>query len=80
MAASDGLGWMVFSASRFLRNDVILLGIILLGLFGMALSRALRADRPPARPLARPRLMRRIPAWVATALERRGPRRALGRG
>jgi taurine transport system permease protein len=41
MAASDGLGWMVFSASRFLRNDVILLGIILLGLFGMLLSRAL---------------------------------------
>ncbi|MFI5011410.1 MAG: ABC transporter permease [Hyphomicrobiales bacterium] len=41
MAASNGLGWMVFSASRFLRNDVILLCIILLGLFGMALSRAL---------------------------------------
>jgi taurine transport system permease protein len=41
MAASDGLGWMVFSASRFLRTDIILLGIILLGLFGMALSRAL---------------------------------------
>jgi taurine transport system permease protein len=43
MAASDGLGWMVFSASRFLRTDIILLGIILLGLFGMALSRALVA-------------------------------------
>lgn len=41
MAASDGLGWMVFSASRFLRTDIILLGIILLGLFGMALSRGL---------------------------------------
>jgi taurine transport system permease protein len=41
MAASNGLGWMVFSASRFLRNDVILLCIILLGVFGMALSRAL---------------------------------------
>lgn len=41
MTASDGLGWMVFSASRFLRNDIILLGIILLGLFGMALSRVL---------------------------------------
>lgn len=43
MAASDGLGWMVFSASRFLRTDIILLGIILLGLFGMALSRGLVA-------------------------------------
>ena len=41
MAANDGLGWMIFSASRFLRNDVILLGIILLGLFGMALSQGL---------------------------------------
>ena len=41
MAASDGLGWMVFSASRFLRTDIILLGIILLGLFGMVLSRTL---------------------------------------
>ncbi len=41
MTASNGLGWMVFSASRFLRNDVILLGIILLGVFGMVLSRLL---------------------------------------
>jgi taurine transport system permease protein len=40
-AARDGLGWMVFSASRFLRTDIILLGIILLGLFGMGLSRTL---------------------------------------
>jgi taurine transport system permease protein len=39
MAANDGLGWMVFSASRFLRNDIIIVGIILLGLIGMALNR-----------------------------------------
>ena len=39
MAATDGLGWMVFSASRFLRNDVIIVGIILLGVLGMALNR-----------------------------------------
>jgi len=38
MAASDGLGWMVFSASQFLRTDVIVLGIIVLGLLGMALN------------------------------------------
>jgi taurine transport system permease protein len=38
MAATDGLGWMIFSASRFLRNDIIMLGIILLGLFGMLLT------------------------------------------
>ncbi|MCB8883228.1 ABC transporter permease [Acidisoma cellulosilytica] len=38
MAGSDGLGWMIFSASQYLRNDIILLGIILLGLLGMGLN------------------------------------------
>jgi taurine transport system permease protein len=38
MAGSNGLGWMIFSASQFLRNDVILLGIILLGVLGMLLN------------------------------------------
>ncbi len=42
-AATDGLGWMVISASRFLRNDVIILGIILLGMLGVALSAVLLA-------------------------------------
>jgi taurine transport system permease protein len=42
-AATDGLGWMVISASRFLRNDVIILGIILLGILGIALSALLLA-------------------------------------
>jgi len=41
MTASDGLGWMVFSASHFLRTDIVMLGILILGLLGMALSRAL---------------------------------------
>ncbi len=39
MAANDGLGWMVFSASRFLRNDVIIVGIVVLGVIGMMLNR-----------------------------------------
>lgn len=43
MAGSDGLGWMIFSASQFLRNDIILLGIILLGLLGMGLNGLLLA-------------------------------------
>ncbi len=43
MAATDGLGWMVFSASRFLRNDVIILGILVLGLLGIALNRLILA-------------------------------------
>lgn len=41
LAANDGLGWMVLSASKFLRNDVIMMGIVLLGLLGMALTRFL---------------------------------------
>ncbi|MBV9785434.1 MAG: ABC transporter permease subunit [Acidisphaera sp.] len=43
MAASNGLGWMVFSASQFLRNDVIVLGILVLGALGMLLNWALVA-------------------------------------
>jgi taurine transport system permease protein len=38
MAASDGLGWMVFSASQFLRTDIVMMGILILGVLGMALS------------------------------------------
>ena len=42
MAATDGLGWMVISASHFLRNDIILLCILVLGLLGVGLAWALR--------------------------------------
>ena len=38
LAANNGLGWMVIAASHFLRNDVVLLGILILGIVGMALS------------------------------------------
>ena len=40
-AATNGLGWMVLSGSHFLRNDIVLLGILILGLAGMAFSRTL---------------------------------------
>lgn len=43
LAATDGLGWMVISASTFLRNDVIILCIIILGLLGVGLASSLRA-------------------------------------
>jgi taurine transport system permease protein len=43
MAATDGLGWMVFSASRFLRNDIIILGILVLGILGILLNKLLLA-------------------------------------
>ena len=42
MAANTGLGWMVLAASRFLRSDIILVGILLLGILGIALDRVLR--------------------------------------
>jgi taurine transport system permease protein len=43
LAATNGLGWMVISASAFLRNDIIILCIIILGLLGVALAWLLRA-------------------------------------
>jgi taurine transport system permease protein len=43
MAATNGLGWMVISASTFLRHDVIVLCILLLGALGIALAWAMRA-------------------------------------
>ena len=43
LAASDGLGWMVISASTFLRNDIIILCILILGFLGVALASMLRA-------------------------------------
>jgi taurine transport system permease protein len=41
ITASNGLGWMVFSSSQFLRTDIVLLGVLMLGVLGMALSRGL---------------------------------------
>jgi len=34
VAANSGLGWMVINAGSYLRTDVVLLGIVLLGLAG----------------------------------------------
>ncbi len=41
LAGSDGIGWMVFNAGRFLRADYVFVGVILIGLMGVALDRAL---------------------------------------
>ena len=43
LAATDGLGWMVISASTFLRNDIIILCILILGILGVTLAATLRA-------------------------------------
>ncbi len=34
VAANSGLGWMVINAGSYLRTDVVMLGILLLGLIG----------------------------------------------
>ncbi len=43
LASTDGLGWMVISASTFLRNDIIILCILVLGGLGVGLAAMLRA-------------------------------------
>lgn len=39
VAASQGLGWMVLDASRFLRTDIIFVGIITMAVTGWGLDR-----------------------------------------
>ncbi|HZT18679.1 MAG TPA: ABC transporter permease subunit, partial [Dongiaceae bacterium] len=43
VAAASGLGWMVLSASKYLQNAIIIMGVVLLGLIGMGLSGLLHA-------------------------------------
>lgn len=42
VAGLNGIGWMVLDASRFLQSDVIFVGIILMGLTGLALDWVVR--------------------------------------
>lgn len=42
VAAVSGLGWMVLDASKFLRSDVIFMGIIIMGFTAVGLDRCLR--------------------------------------
>ncbi|MBW4079897.1 ABC transporter permease subunit [Paenibacillus sp. S150] len=43
VAAVTGIGWMVLDASKFLRSDIIFVGIIIMGLTGMLIDAMLRA-------------------------------------
>ena len=52
VAANAGLGWMVINASSYLRTDVVLLGIVLLGSIGYAFDQLLLA------------LQRRLAPWA----------------
>jgi ABC-type nitrate/sulfonate/bicarbonate transport system, permease component len=42
VAAVSGIGWMVLNASKFLRSDVIFVGIIIMGVTGVLIDRILR--------------------------------------
>jgi taurine transport system permease protein len=43
VAASAGIGWMIWDAAKFLLSDVVIMGLIVLGLTGVALDLAMRA-------------------------------------
>ncbi|MDX2216027.1 MAG: ABC transporter permease subunit [Oculatellaceae cyanobacterium bins.114] len=42
VAAISGIGWMVLDASKFLRSDVIFVGIIIMGLIAVAVDAGIR--------------------------------------
>ena len=42
VAATAGLGWMVWDAAKFLLSDVVIMGLIVLGLTGLVLDFLLR--------------------------------------
>lgn len=42
VAATAGVGWMVWDAAKFLLSDVVIMGLIVLGLTGLALDLLLR--------------------------------------
>ena len=42
VAASAGLGWMIWDAAKFLLSDVVIMGLIVLGLTGIALDGTMR--------------------------------------
>ncbi|MGB5823027.1 MAG: ABC transporter permease subunit [Proteocatella sp.] len=42
VAANSGIGWMVLDASRYLRSDIIFLGIIIMGITGVLLDKGIQ--------------------------------------
>lgn len=43
IAAASGIGWMALNARRFLRTDIIICGVIIMGVIGLLLDRGLRS-------------------------------------
>lgn len=42
VAAVTGIGWMVLDASKFLRSDIIFVGILIMGITGIALDKIIK--------------------------------------
>jgi taurine transport system permease protein len=42
VAASAGIGWMIWDAAKFLLSDVVIMGLVVLGLTGVALDFIMR--------------------------------------
>ncbi|WP_315115434.1 ABC transporter permease subunit [uncultured Clostridium sp.] len=42
VAANSGIGWMVLDSSRYLRSDIIFLGIIIMGITGILLDKSIQ--------------------------------------
>lgn len=42
VAATSGIGWMVLDAGKFLRGDVMFMGILVMGITGILLDRVIR--------------------------------------
>jgi taurine transport system permease protein len=42
VAATAGIGWMIWDAAKFLLSDVVIMGLIVLGLTGIALDMSMR--------------------------------------
>jgi len=38
IAGTSGIGWLILDAGRFLRSDYVFVGIIIIGLMGVALD------------------------------------------
>ena len=43
IAADSGIGWMVLDASRYLRTDIVIVGILIIGLIGFSLDQGFRS-------------------------------------
>lgn len=42
VAAASGIGWLVLDASKYLRSDIIFLGVIIMGVTGILLDKCIR--------------------------------------